>query len=137
MLDESQGGHLSINPLQTKSLIPFYKSSYAHNACPLQKSRMEMVQGRALHIWKFGKRNRFQKPLCPAVRLQCCYLAFKYQLPSRWSAVLLPMERVSPPFNKEMLNDCCSLIGNCRIQRISDFTSQLTRKSDSPYTLML
>lgn len=43
MLEQSQGGHLSANPLQPKSVIPFYKSSYAHS--PLWKAVMETVQG--------------------------------------------------------------------------------------------
>lgn len=62
MLDESQGGHLSINPLQTKSLIPFYKSSYAHNACPLQKSRMETVQGGHYMFGSLVKGIAFRSP---------------------------------------------------------------------------
>lgn len=136
MLDEGQGGHLSINPLQTKSLIPFSKSSRAHTACPLRKARREAAQGgvTCFGCWEPGTASR-----SPVL---CCWVprsrpAPERPLPSTPCPVSLPGRHcLSPPFNKDRLNDCSSLIRYCRIQRNPDFTSQLTRKSDSPYRLM-
>lgn len=85
--------------------------------------------GRALGSLVEG--TAFNSP-CALQRSHC---TSKYRLPSR--ADRSPRRTwLSPAFNKEMFNGCSSLIGNGGIQRNSDFMSQLTRKSDSPYTLM-
>lgn len=131
MLDESQGGHLSINPLQTKSLIPFSKSSHAHTAGRSGRLRRWRREG---DVFGGGYEERVPEPR--ALLLAQRSARPPAQLPAARRRCRCPRDTACPLVNKEMLNDCSSLIGYCRIHRDPDFTSQLMRKSDSPYRLM-
>lgn len=118
MLASSQAGQLAANPLQAEPLMPCYKSSSAQ-AWPLQKlCRRAAVSGSWAGVAVRSPPSsavRLPKPIC---------------LPDRSCAALHGAGSLLLVMRK-CFNDCSSLIGNCRIQRSSDFVSQLRSKSDS------